>query len=163
MRYLILALTLAVGASSASAGDDIKSYVEYQTQRSTRTYEDAVEYHKQTKKPVIVWVAVTDSDENYKIWLATKDDGYHVFVKEFTNVYSGIVVGRDANGSFVQFASFSPSAEKIKESCTVKFQPAPTIQTVPGNCPGGRCPVPSSYSYTLPSSNCPNGRCPTPR
>lgn len=180
MRYivsLVLTLVMGVGAFADSKDDirafvrsqapqalstdkDIKEFARYQRERQ-RTYAEAVDQHSKTKQVIIVWVGFTDGDELFQRWQQTKDLGYHVFVKDFDGVYTGVVVGRDFSGTFGRLATItSDYVAKITEQATAKFQP--TVAPTATQCVGGSCGIPTSqFQYYGSGSSCANGKCPT--
>lgn len=179
MRYLLsLALALAMTAGAfadskdeirkfiqsqqanpTSISQDIKEFARYQTIRQ-RTYAEAVDQHNKTKCVVIVWVGFTDSDDLFKMWQQTKDLGYHIFVKDFEGVYTGVVIGRDFSGTFGRLGTITDNyVEKIKAEVNVKYTPAPQPRQ---NCVDGKCfpPLTTPFSQTIfpGGSYCPPGR-----
>lgn len=182
MRFLTsLALTLVVGATSfANDADDIRAFVRaksspppesvsqdtsikefarYQLER-LRTYAEAVDQHNKTKETVIVWVGFTDGDELFKNWQETKDLGYHVFVKEFPDVFTGVVVGKEHQGTFGRLPTITDNfVIKIKADCALEFSKAPEQPT----CVNGKCYFPSTQTFRGSTQSCPGGNCPTPQ
>lgn len=156
MRLILTVAALVLTTMAAPADDSVKDFVRYQQER-LRSYDDAQAYHAKDKLPVIVFVGITDGDELFATWKKVRDDGYCVFVTEFPNVFTGVVVGKDHGGQFSRFDIKNPhDTDKIKAACCIcqggkcekckncqckpKVEAAPVSFPVLGGCPNGRCP-----------------------
>lgn len=160
IRAFVRAQSAPVPIASQDTKDDIKDYARYQRER-LRTYVEAVQEHTKNKTTVIVWVGFTDNETLYKNWQETKDLGYHVFVRDFPDVYTGVVVGKDHQGAFGRLPTITDNfVIKIKADCAMQFS-GPTQSKNQPTCANGKCYFPSSGQSFSAGTTCSGGSCGT--
>lgn len=96
MKYYLVIL-LSVFLLNGVQAQSVAEYVAFQKAKLT-TYSQAVSLHKETKKPVLVWV----NCEDFKAWKDLGDEYIHCFVDKFDFTQRGIVLGDTKDGSFIK-------------------------------------------------------------